>query len=113
MHITGDLEPEWALLLFYLPTKSARARVQAWRRLQRVGAIALKNSAYALPHTPECREDLEWIKKEILASGGQAVVLVARGGDRATSSEIIDAFRSAADREFRTLATGASRMLKQ
>jgi len=39
---------EWLLLLFFLPAKQAHARVQAWRRLQRIGAVSLRNSAYAL-----------------------------------------------------------------
>ena len=54
-HVVAD----WLLLLHFLPSSKARARVQAWRRLQRVGAVSLKNSAYALPNSPEAREDFE------------------------------------------------------
>jgi hypothetical protein len=51
----------WLLLLYALPTRHAQARVQAWRRLQRVGAVSLKGSAYVLPDSPEAREDFAWI----------------------------------------------------
>jgi hypothetical protein len=87
--------------------------VQAWRRLQRLGAVSLKNSAYALPHSPETREDFEWVRNEIIASGGQAMVLVARAPERATSDEIIDSFRGARARDYHALATIGSGMLKK
>jgi hypothetical protein len=104
---------EWLLLLFFLPAKQAQARVQAWRRLQRIGAVSLKNSAYALPHSSETREDFEWIRNEIVAAGGQAMVLVARAPDRATSDEIVDVFRGARTTDYQALVTAASRMLKK
>jgi hypothetical protein len=106
-------DPDWLLLLFFLPAKQAQARVQAWRRLQRIGAVSLKNSAYALPHSSESREDFEWIRNEIVAAGGQAMVLVARAPDRATSDEIVECFRGARGRDYQALAAVASRILKK
>ena len=106
-------EREWLLLLFFLPAKQAHARVQAWRRLQRIGAVSLRNSAYALPHSLEAREDLEWIKGEIVTSGGQAMVLVARAPDHATTDEIVGAFRATRGRDFVALAVVASKMLEK
>jgi hypothetical protein len=103
----------WLLLLLFLPAKRAHTRVQAWRRLQRIGAVALKNSAYALPDSPESREDFEWIKGEIVADGGQATVLVARAPDQVTSDEIVGAFRAARGRDFQALAVVAAQMLKK
>ena len=35
----------WLVLCYVLPARCAHARVQAWRRLQRLGAIALRHSA--------------------------------------------------------------------
>lgn len=103
---------EWLCLLFLLPTKRARARVQAWRRLQRAGAVLLKNSAYVLPASPECREDFEWIKQEIVSSGGQAMVLVARAPDAAAEDEIMAAFRVARGRDFEELTADADKLIR-
>jgi ChrB-like protein len=89
-----DMTAHWLLLMYVLPAKHARARVQAWRRLQRVGAVSLKNSAYALPCSAEAREDFEWIKNEIVAIGGQAMTLLADAPDGPTRDEIVGAFRS-------------------
>jgi hypothetical protein len=115
MSVTTPVErgAEWLLLLFFLPAKHTHARVQAWRRLQRIGAVLLKNSGYALPHSPESREDFEWIRREIVASGGEAMVLGARAPDQATTEEIVRAFRAARGRDFQALAAAASQMLKR
>src|SRR5690349_11287743 len=104
---------EWLLLVYFLPAKQAHARVQAWRRLQRLGAIALRNSAYVLPHAAEAREDFEWIKSEIVEKGGEATILIARAPDRATRDEIVGVFRAAGARAYHALTTAASRLLKR
>jgi hypothetical protein len=103
---------EWLCLLFLLPAKRADARVQAWRRLQRAGAVLLKNSAYVLPASAEAREDFEWIKQEIVSSGGQAMVLVARATDAPTEDEIVAAFRAARSRDFEALTADAAKLIR-
>src|SRR5262245_418616 len=115
MNINGSwlADGEWVLLLYLLPARHAHARVQAWRRLQRLGAVALKNSAYVLPYSAEAREDFEWIKNEIVAIGGQAMVLTARAPDAATRDEIAAAFRAARAEDFETLAKGAVKLVER
>jgi hypothetical protein len=103
---------EWLCLLFFLPSKRAHARVQAWRRLQRAGAVLLKNSAYVLPASAESREDLEWIKQEIVTSGGEAMVLAMRAPDAPTEDEIVAAFRAARGRDFKALAEDAAGLVR-
>ena len=39
----------WLLLIHQLPAKPAYLRVKIWRRLQGLGAVAVKNAVYALP----------------------------------------------------------------
>src|SRR5437868_6056244 len=105
--------PQWLLLLFFLPSTRAHARVQAWRRLQRVGAVLLNNSAYLLPQSAESREDLEWIRGEIEAAGGQATVLAAGAMTRTASNAIADVFRAARRPEFEAITAQAAHLLKQ
>jgi hypothetical protein len=104
---------EWLLLLFFLPSKQAHARVQAWRRLQRIGAVLLKNSAYALPHSPESREDFEWIRNEIVSAGGQAMVVMARALEPPTDDDIVSTFLAARSRDFEALRAQATQLLKR
>src|SRR5262245_29037970 len=68
----------WLLLMHQIPPKPGYLRVKIWRRLQALGAVAIKNSVYALPNTDETREDFEWVLREILKEGGEATLCEAR-----------------------------------
>ena len=113
MTVPNPVADEWLLLLYFLPSQRGRARVQAWRRLQRVGAVSLKSSAYALPHSPDAREDFEWIRTEIVAAGGQAIVLIARAPDQTTLDDVTNAFRAARAADFTGIAVEARALLKR
>jgi hypothetical protein len=101
----------WLVLFYQLPAKHSPARVKAWRRLQRIGAVTLKNSAYVIPNSAEAREDFEWIKTEIVAIGGQAMVLAAEALDADTAQEILGLFRAARGRDFEEIGEQARAML--
>jgi hypothetical protein len=94
----------WLLLLHQLPAKPTYARVKLWRRLQALGALAVKNAAYALPASPQAQEDLEWALKEITAAGGEGVVLEARLVDGLTDAELRAQFNAAREAEYTALA---------
>jgi hypothetical protein len=104
---------EWLLLLSFFPAKRAHARVQAWRRLHRIGAVSLKHSAYVLPHSAESREDFEWIRNEIAAAGGEAMVLVTLAPDQSVHDDIVDTFRATRREDFKVLAAAAATLLKK
>src|SRR5262245_16792248 len=55
------LAHSWLLLIHQLPAKPAYLRVKIWRRLQGVGAIAVKNAVHVLPMNEETQEDFEWL----------------------------------------------------
>jgi hypothetical protein len=60
-----------------LPPEPAYVRVKVRRRLQRLGAVPLKNSVYVLPETDENLEDFQWLANEIAADGGDATICSA------------------------------------
>ena len=73
----GSNESRWLLLIHQIPPRPGYLRVKIWRRLQRLGAVAIKNSVYVLPRNESAYEDFEWIVREIAASGGEvSAVLV-------------------------------------
>jgi DNA-binding transcriptional regulator PaaX len=51
----------WLLLVHQIPPKPDYFRVKVRRRLQRLGAVALKNSVYLLPARKETLEDFRWL----------------------------------------------------
>ena len=104
-------EPAWLLLAHQLPTRPSNARVKTWRRLQKVGALAVKNSVYVLPNSPQAREDLEWIKAEIVAMKGQATMFAAESVDSLSDEEIVAAFRSARQQDFEAIRREAAKLL--
>jgi hypothetical protein len=85
----------WLLLLHQLPTRSSSARVRIWRRLHGIGAVQIRQSAYVLPNRSATREDLEWVKSEIVGLGGTATIFAADAADESADAEIVAACRSA------------------
>ena len=97
-------EREWILLIHQLPPKPTNLRVRIWRKLQKLGAVAIKNSVYVLPATEKAHEDFQWLKQEIESAGGEAAVFRAGSVAGATDDEIVTAFRKARDEEFAAIA---------
>lgn len=103
--MTEDAErAEWLLLLHQLPANPAYARVKLRRRMQALGAVAVKNAAHALPASPQAQEDFAWALKEIISAGGEAVVLEARLIDGLTDAELRGQFNAARDADYTALA---------
>lgn len=101
---TGSLADRWLLLLHQLPAKPAYLRVKVWRRLQALGAVAVKNAVYALPASEQSQEDFAWLRREILAGGGDAVVCEARLIDGLTDAEVRETFNAARDADYQEIA---------
>ena len=95
---------EWILLIHQLPPKPTNLRVRIWRKLQKLGAVAIKNSVYVLPANEKTHEDFQWLKQEIESAGGEATVFQASSVEGATDEEIIAAFNKARDEEFAAIA---------
>ena len=95
---------DWVLLIHQLPPKPTNLRVRIWRKLQKLGAVAIKNSVYVLPATEKAHEDFQWLKQEIESAGGEAAVFRAGAVEGATDTEIVAAFRKARDDEFAAIS---------
>src|SRR6185503_8622735 len=90
-------ERDWVLLIHQLPPKPTNLRVRTWRKLQKLGAISIKNSVYVLPFNEKTHEDFQWLKQEIESAGGEATVFRAGAVEGATDEEIVNAFRKERD----------------
>jgi hypothetical protein len=86
---------QWLVLMFQLPARPTAARVRTWRQLQRLGALSVRNSGYFLPSSDQAREDFEWLRADIVSSGGAAMLLRAETLDAAAEAELVGAFRDA------------------
>ncbi|MER9301086.1 chromate resistance protein [Mesorhizobium sp. M0621] len=93
-------EQRWLLLIHQLPSKPAYFRVKIWRRLQGIGAVAVKSTVYALPANAEMQEDFEWLLKEIVAGGGEAMMCEARLVDGLSDAQVRAMFDAARDVDY-------------
>ncbi|HVM79443.1 MAG TPA: chromate resistance protein ChrB domain-containing protein [Stellaceae bacterium] len=104
----ADIKPRnWLLLMHQLPPEPAYFRVKIWRRIQGLGAVALKNSVYALPSRDDTREDFQWILREIAAGGGEGTLVEARLVDGFTDEELEALFQAARDADYQEIAEEA------
>lgn len=94
----------WLLLVHQLPSTPSNLRVRTWRRLQQLGALAIKQAVYVLPDSPSAREDFEWLKTEISAAGGQATVFTADSIDSWSDDELVTEFRRSRQEQYAALA---------
>src|SRR6476469_4032943 len=78
----------WVLLIHQIPPKPDYLRVKIGRRLQRVGALAVKTSVYVLPDGDQSVEDFQWIRREIVDGGGDASVCRAAFIDGLTDEQL-------------------------
>ena len=104
--------PRWVLLIHQIPPKPDYFRVKVWRRLQRLGAVAIKDSVYVLPRTEETMEDFQWQMREIVAEGGEASVCEASFVDGLRDTQIEELFRAAREADYRDIAAVAGRLRK-
>ncbi|MEW5980131.1 MAG: chromate resistance protein ChrB domain-containing protein [Acidobacteriota bacterium] len=91
----GLIPRRWLLLIHQIPPKPNTLRVRIWRRLQQIGAVAIKQSVYALPQSDQAHEDLSWILKEIVQGGGDASISEARFLEGLSDEQVVSLFRSA------------------
>ncbi len=97
----------WLLLIHQLPAKPAYQRVKVWRRLQALGAVAVKNAVYALPAGEQAQEDFEWLLKELVEGGGEGLICEARLIDGLSDEDVRAMFNKARDADYDVLAKEA------
>src|SRR5215212_643766 len=96
----SETRREWLLLIHQLPPKPTSLRVRVWRKLQKLGAVSLKNSVYVLPSGEKTHEDFQWLKQEVESAGGEATVLRAGSVEGATDDELVSLFRAQRAEEY-------------
>lgn len=103
-------EQRWLLLIHQLPPKPDYFRVKIWRRLQRFGAVAIKNSVYVLPKNDQTQEDFQWVLREIINGGGEGSLCEARFFDGLSDYEVEALFQAARAADYEQIAEDARRL---
>lgn len=94
----------WLVLTSSLPSGgTSSARVSLWRRLRRLGAIALPGNTPVLPDRPEPLEALQWLAQEVRHGGGEAVILRVQELHGLSDTDLIERFNTARNEEYAAL----------
>ncbi|MDP9361185.1 MAG: chromate resistance protein [Acidobacteriota bacterium] len=100
------------MLIHQLPPKPNYLRVKVARRMQRIGAVAIKNTVYVLPAAESALEDFQWAIREIRDGGGEANLFEARVIEGLSDGEVQQLFSNARDEDYASVATVAKDLLK-
>lgn len=94
---------QWLMLMYHFPKGPDSRRVKVWRRLQSIGAVAIKNSVYVLPSNEQSQEDFAWLLSELQKSGAEAAILESQFVGGMTDHQIRDLFNAARDNDYKVL----------
>ena len=103
----------WLTLLTTLPPTPTRHRVGVWRKLQRMGAVRLRGSAWILPETPETTELFQWLVQEIGSFRGEATLLHVDRVGNMTPEQVTDLFHKARAPEYQSAVKECREILAQ
>jgi hypothetical protein len=78
-----------------------------WRRLQKIGAVAIKNSVYVLPKSDPALEDFQWTPREITEGGGEGSICEADFVDGLSNDQVEALFKAVRDADYATIAEEA------
>jgi hypothetical protein len=104
----GQRRARWLLLVHQIPPKPDYFRVKVRRRLSRLGSIPLKSTVYVLPWSPETVEDFQWLRREIIDEGGEALLCEAKLIEGITDAELEAQFRKSRDADYGVIASDAA-----
>jgi hypothetical protein len=108
--MNDSTDERWLLLIHQLPPKPDYFRVKIWRRLQRLGSVAIKNSVYVLPKNDQTQEDFQWTLREIVEGGGEASLCEARFVDGLSDDQVEALFQAARGAEYDQIVEEARRL---
>ncbi|MBI4403163.1 MAG: chromate resistance protein [Deltaproteobacteria bacterium] len=114
--MTGHIKPKnngsWLLLIHQIPPKPSYFRVKIWRKLQHVGAVAIKSSVYVLPKSEQSYEAFQWVMREIIDAKGEATICGATFVEGLADHEVEALFNAARNADYAKLAGSAKKAAK-
>src|SRR5438034_1409807 len=103
----------WLMLLMSLPPTPTRHRVGVWRKLQRMGAVRLRGSAWILPANAETIELFQWLVQEVETFRGEATLLHVDRIENMTEEQVSALFHKARTSDYEATVHGCREILSQ
>ena len=105
-------QAKWLLLVHQIPPQPSYFRAKVGRRLQKIGAVPIKNSVYVLPHNAETQEDFQWATREIISEGGDATLCTASLVEGMRDEQVEALFHAAREADYAQIAEDARAALR-
>src|ERR1700693_2218016 len=106
-----DAAPRWLLLLHQIPPSPPYFRAKVLRRLNQIGALAIKNSAYILPENDETNEDFHWLRSEIENEKGEVWLFRVEMLSGLSNASAIRSFHELRSQEYAQLLHESEQLL--
>jgi hypothetical protein len=103
----------WTFCFYRAPNHPSSARVSAWRRLHRLGAVFLGPSACALPARLQIGDQLAQITTALVAAGGSAEAYSVEQLSQESEQRLEDLYNAARDSEYDELIEGAQSVIDE
>lgn len=108
-----ETRDRWLVLIYTLPPEAGSSRVRIWRKLKRLGAVSLRNSAYLLPFGEERYEIAQWLCQEIQRAEGEATLLKVERIENLSDNEVAELFRRARNEDYAGLTKAGHAWLER
>src|SRR5579859_2259984 len=105
----SEREIKWLLLAYKIPRDPTSTRVYVWRKLKRLGALALQDAVWVLPATAVTREQFQWLAAEIEELHGSATLWEARQILEGTDEALVRHFVERPEKEYRKILSDLKR----
>jgi hypothetical protein len=103
----------WTMIFYRAPAQPSSARVTAWRRLHRLGAVYLGPSACAMPTRPNADNELAAIAAGLRAAGGSFEAYVVERFEADAERRLEAVYNAARDAEYEELIERADAVVQE
>jgi hypothetical protein len=93
----------WLLLAYKVPREPTANRVYVWRKLKKLGAVALQDAVWVLPNMPQTLEQFRWLAAEVTEMDGEATLWESSGILDGQDEELVKAFQSQVEQPYRAI----------
>ena len=94
---------KWLLLAYKVPREPSAGRVYVWRKLKKLGAVAVGDAVWVLPSMPQTLEQFRWLAAEINEMNGQATLWESLHVIDGQEDRLISQFKQAVDEPYRRI----------
>lgn len=105
------MNQKWILAFYSIPSKPEKNRVKIYRKLQKHGALALKDGVYILPFTPDNYEFFTWLRGEVALFDGSMNFTTVEKLDTMSDDELIASFIALATSTYEAIAEKISSLI--